>query len=99
MMTDDDLKAALAASPDERVNEDYMTSRIVETKCFRVGHTVTVCQVVLDNGYTVLGQSACVDPANYNASIGEQLAYDDVIRQLWPLFGFLLAEKRFRIKE
>ena len=48
---------------------------------------------VLDNGFSVSGESACVNPENYNQQIGEKIAFDNAFRQLWPLFGFLLAEK------
>jgi Phage protein (N4 Gp49/phage Sf6 gene 66) family len=54
---------------------------------------VTIGSITLDNGYSVRGESACVNPENYNQQIGEKIAYDNAFRQLWPLFGFLLAEK------
>jgi len=44
----------------------------------------------------VRGESACVNPANYNQQIGEHYALIDAKRKLWPLFGFLLAEDNFR---
>ena len=34
-----------------------------------------------------------MNPENYNEEIGNKIAYDNAFRQLWPLFGFLLAEK------
>lgn len=54
--------------------------------------TTTVCLITLDNGYTVLGTSACVDPANFDKELGERLAYDDAVDKVWPLAGFRLAE-------
>jgi hypothetical protein len=98
-MTDDELQAALEASPGERVTEDYMTSRIAEVVYFRIGETMTICHVVLDNGFSVIGESACVDPANYKEDIGQMIAYDNAIRKLWQLFGFLLAEKRYLARQ
>ncbi len=56
----------------------------------------TVCQLTLANGYTVEGQSACVDIANYNRALGEKYAYEDAIDNCWPLEGYLLAERRFQ---
>ena len=35
-----------------------------------------------------------VDPANFDKAIGNRIAYDNAFNKLWPLFGFLLAEKR-----
>lgn len=59
----------------------------------RIGGTVTHCRIILDNGFSVSGESACVNAENYNQEIGERIAYNNAFRQLWPLFGFLLAEK------
>lgn len=93
MLTDKELQAALDACPAERVTPEYMASRI-EDVSFTVFNTLTYCRITLDNGYIVTGESACVDPANYKAEIGEKIAYDRAFNALWPLFGFLLAEKR-----
>jgi hypothetical protein len=96
MMNDQELQAAIDALPGEKVTEQYMRSRIVSTDFFRVDDTVTVCSVRLDNGYSVRGESACVDPANYNEELGQSLAFKQAIGKLWPLFDFLLSETRYR---
>lgn len=57
--------------------------------------TTTMCQLFMENGYTVLGTSACVNPANFSAAVGEKFAYEDAINKLWPLEGYLLAQERF----
>jgi hypothetical protein len=88
------LEARLEASPGERVTPEYIKSRIAAVKYFSPEGTVTMCSLTLDNGYSVRGESACVDPANYDGAIGRKLAYDKAFDALWPLFGFLLAEKR-----
>jgi hypothetical protein len=54
---------------------------------------LTICVMVLDNGYTVLGKSACADPANFNEEIGRRLAREDAVRQIWPLMGYALKTK------
>lgn len=89
-----DLPAAIAAMPGEKVTVAQMEARIKDVAYVHLGETVTLCNLTLDNGYSVRGESACVDPANYRQAIGEKLAYDDAFRKLWPLFGFLLAERR-----
>lgn len=77
-----------------KVTKEQIEKRIVK-KEFMVlpGSTVTICHAVLDNGFSIRGESACVDKRNFNMAIGEELAYEDVIRKLWPLEGYLLAEK------
>ena len=56
--------------------------------------TTTVCQLFMQNGYVVLGTSGCVDPKNFNRATGEKFAYEKAIDALWPLEGYLLAERR-----
>lgn len=57
---------------------------------------LTFCTLVLTNGFTVVGQSACADPANYNREIGERIAKADAINKIWPLLGFQLREDMAR---
>lgn len=95
VISDNELNEKLEQSPAPRVTEDMMKSRIADTTFHKIGDTVTVAHIVLDNGYSVRGESACVNPENYNQEIGEKIAYENAFRQLWPLFGFLLAEQNF----
>jgi hypothetical protein len=60
--------------------------------------TTTICQLHMENGYVILGTSACVDPSKYNQALGEKYAYEDAINKAWPLEGYLLAEEIFRRK-
>ncbi len=57
---------------------------------------LTFCVLVLRNGYSVTGQSACASPENFDAEIGRRLAYEDAFRKLWPLFGFMLVDRLHR---
>ena len=55
----------------------------------------TICQLTLENGYTINGYSACVDPAEFSRDRGRKYAFEDALRQIWPLEGYLLAEKMY----
>lgn len=57
------------------------------------GTTKTVCCVTLQNGYSVTGESACADPALFNAEIGQEWALVDAKKKIWPLLGFALRSK------
>lgn len=57
---------------------------------------LTFCVLVLKNGFTVTGQSACADPKSYDKEIGERLARAHAVNQIWPLMGFLLREEMHR---
>jgi hypothetical protein len=50
--------------------------------------SLTICVIVLRNGFTVIGKSAPADPANFNAELGRKFAREDAIRQIWPLMGY-----------
>lgn len=54
---------------------------------------LTVCALVLKNGFTVVGTSACVDPANFDEQKGREIARQNAIQQLWPILGYQLREK------
>ena len=97
LLNDAQLSEALASRPAPRVTEDVIKQRIRSTDYFVIpGTTVTICQITLDNGYSVRGESACVSPLNFDEAIGRAYAHKDAFQKLWPLFGFLLAEKHFR---
>ena len=55
-------------------------------------HLLTMCIIVMQNGFTIIGKSAPASAANFNAELGRKLAYEDAIRQLWPLEGYALGK-------
>lgn len=57
--------------------------------------TLTVCTLILENGFTVTGESACVDPKQFNQAMGEQIAFTNALEKIWPLEGYLLRQRRF----
>lgn len=96
MLNDEQLAQKLNECPAPRVTKEQIESRIAKTEYLRVGETVTICNITLDNGFSVRGESACVNPENYDQAIGERIAYDQAFGKLWPHFGFLLSEANFR---
>lgn len=54
--------------------------------------TLTIAIIQLNNGFWLIGKSAPADPNNYDAEYGRQLAYDDALRQAWPLVAFVHME-------
>ena len=80
-----------------RTSLDDIRSRVRSTSYTRLSGTLTVCQIEMVNGYIVLGTSACVDPREYNQALGEKYAHEDALNKLWPLEGYLLAERRYQM--
>ena len=38
------------------------------------------------------GESSCVDPANFNEGVGQEIAYTNAFDKIWQLEGYLLME-------
>jgi Phage protein (N4 Gp49/phage Sf6 gene 66) family len=57
---------------------------------------LTFCVLVLRNGFTVTGESACVSPENFDADVGRKVARQNAINKIWPLMGY---ELRSRVAE
>lgn len=54
---------------------------------------LTFCVLVLRNGFTVTGESACASPENFDAEIGRKIARANAVNKVWPLMGYALKEK------
>ncbi len=54
---------------------------------------LTFCVLVLHNGFTVTGESACASPENFNTELGQQIAYKKAVEKIWVLLGYSLREK------
>lgn len=85
-ITPDDVKANIAS-------EHYFTA----AQALRLGGTephpldlLTFCVLVLKNGFTVTGESACASPENFDAEIDRRIARDNAVAKIWPLMGYEL---------
>ena len=54
---------------------------------------LTFCVLVLKNGFTVTGESACVSAENFSAQLGRDIARQNAVQKIWPLLGFALKEQ------
>lgn len=54
---------------------------------------LTFCVLVLKNGFTVTGESACASPENFNSEIGRKIARQNAVAKIWPLMGYQLCQK------
>lgn len=72
------------------LNEDNLPPRIP------VLGLLTFCTLVLRNGFTVTGESACASPENFNAEIGRMIARQNAVAKIWPLMGYQLKEQLFQ---
>jgi hypothetical protein len=77
-----------------RVTPEHLESVIVSEQYHVFPNTTfTACLLTLKNGYTVLGESACASPENYDAALGRKIARSNAVNKIWSLEGYLLKEK------
>ena len=53
-------------------------------------YLLTICVLVLKNGFTVTGESACASPGNFDAELGRKIARQNAVAKIWPLMGYEL---------
>jgi hypothetical protein len=54
---------------------------------------LTLCVLVLKNGFTVTGESACASPENFNAELGQRIARENAKQKIWALEGYALKDR------
>jgi hypothetical protein len=83
------INAAKGVTPDS--DGSFMTA-VPDNSPLRL---LTFCVLVLKNGFTVTGESACVSPENFNEEIGRSVALDNAKQKIWALEGYLLKQSLF----
>lgn len=94
-----------------RVTPDDVAANIVSEHYFTAAQAVsytsgtvppapldllTFCVLVLRNGFTVTGESACASPENFDAELGRKIARQNAVAKVWPLMGYELKERLHR---
>ena len=81
-------------APAPRLTPEYINSLIVETD-FHVfpGSLMTICQITLKNGFTLIGQNACVSKSNWSAEMGKEQSFKQAREKIWELEGYLLKQR------
>lgn len=85
-------------SQNQKVTPQDVDNAIVRHEFFVTG-TLTICVLFLKNGFTVTGESACSNPAIFNSALGEELAYENAKRKIWPLLGYALRDRLNKIEQ
>lgn len=86
---------------DKGLNAPRITPAIIDSKIKSETYTnlpdgrTVICQLTLENGYTVDGKSACVSKENFNQEIGNKIARENAREKIWELEGYLLKQKLY----
>lgn len=72
------------------ITNDEIVSIVAKEEYVRVGIKTTICCLTLKNGFEIVGESACVDPANFDVGLGRKYARERAINKIWELEGYRL---------
>ncbi len=64
-----------------------------------LGGKLTHCTITLPSGFLVTGESSCVDPSEYNKTLGEEYAKARAVQALYMLEGYMLASDLYEQRE
>jgi len=77
----------------DTVSPEAVTDAIKEVTYTKLGKKITVCHITLVNGYELIGMSGVVNPDNYNAEIGNPIAYKKAEDKVWEHLGTILQNQ------
>lgn len=77
-------RVSLAAMERRIATEEYLYPKSIPH--------MTICVIVLDNGYALQGMSTPADPANFNEELGKKFAREDALRKMWPLEAYVMRD-------
>ena len=83
----DGVRGASVGKPGESLIPEYVTHEGSPP------YLLTFCVLVLRNGFTVTGESACASPENFDAELGRKIARANAVAKIWPLLGFSLKQQ------
>ena len=76
-----------------KITKEFLESEIISVEYNRLQGTLTHCAITTKSGFVFTGESACVDPNNFDAELGEKFAYEQALDQMWMPYGFWLYQK------
>ncbi len=94
-ITPADIEANIAeefyfTAKDGAIAAEYHISPVINDEVLPTLALLTFCVIVLRNGFTVTGESACASPENFDAEIGRKVARQNAVQKIWPLMGYEL---------
>ncbi len=82
-----------------RLNAPRITANSIENLIINETYTrlpsgkVMVCELTLENGFTVRGEASVVSLSNFNEEIGRKISFENAKNQIWQLEGYLLQQE------
>lgn len=70
--------------------EQYLWDEwVLASHSAKLGRKTTVVVLTMENGYEVVGTSACVDPNEYDREIGVYWAIKDALKKVADIVGYV----------
>lgn len=80
-----------------RLTPELIDAKIVsETYTVLPSGKVMICELTLENGFTVRGEGSAVSKANFNEEIGKTVSRKNAREKIWQLEGYLLQENLYK---
>lgn len=92
-VTPADIEANIASEHYFTAADGAMKADGIEANVPQRLRLLTFCVLVLRNGFTVTGESACASPENFDAEVGRKIARQHAVSKIWPLMGYALRER------
>jgi len=101
IMTDDEIEQYIIDNDlnAPRLTPEDIQEQIQEVQYYHFPNTnIVVCAITVENGYTVLGDSSCVSSANFDESLGKEIARKNAIDEIWGIEGYRLKQYLYEKK-
>lgn len=94
-ITPDDIEANIVSEHcfTAAMGVDMADPEMTDAKMPPSLHLLTFCVLVLKNGFTITGESACASPENFDYALGCKIARTNAVNKVWPLMGYALRNK------
>ena len=85
---------------DNKITREVLEQSIVQEDYYFLDDGVTtICQITLPNGFTVIGESACAHPDNFDVNKGKTYSKDRAMNKAWGFLGYELKTKLSKIAD
>lgn len=75
-----------------RLTEEQIIAKIVDTQYVHTDKT-TICIMKLVNGFEIIGKAGVIDDRMNDPKIGQKVARDRAIQQIWLVEGYLVQQE------
>ena len=73
-----------------KVTEKDVEAAIIAEQFLKIGNKTTICLLILNTGYEVIGTSSVVDPNNFDFAVGKEFARERAVDQVWGHLGSII---------